>query len=54
MIDNREAMAYVLYRELNITRERALALVDEQVGLVVGLTKLARHRWRKPRRRCRA
>ena len=49
VFDNKEAMAYVLFRELKISRDNALRIVNEQCKLVVGLTKLANKPYRSRR-----
>jgi len=50
-IDNREAMAYLLFRRFGCSRDEALAAVDELSEMFAPVKKCAGKRWRVRRRR---
>jgi len=51
VFDNREAMAYIVFRAFNCSRARAVEVVDEMLDLVPSIRKAAGRRWRRPPRR---
>jgi hypothetical protein len=51
VFDNREAMAYIVFREFGCSRDQALRVVDEMISLAPALRTVAARKWRKPRRR---
>jgi hypothetical protein len=48
--DNREAWAYIVFREFRCSRDQALKVVDEMINAVPSIRKIARRSWRRPRR----
>ncbi len=50
-IDNREAMAYILFRRFGCSRDEALAAIDELSAQFTSVKKCAERRWRAPRKR---
>ena len=50
MIDNREAMAYLVFRRFNCSRAEALAMIDELGEHFQAVRRIASKRWRsRPR-----
>ena len=46
MFDNREAMAYMIFRRFRCSRVEALAAIDELVAYFRPIAKLSKKRWR--------
>jgi len=48
-MDNREAMAYMLFRRFNCSRVEALGAVEELAQQFSGIARIAVRRWRSRR-----
>lgn len=47
-IDNREAVAYTIFKYTGGSRDRALGIISEFEELVPSLTKILAKKWRRP------
>ena len=50
VFDNREAMAYLIFRRFDVSRDCALAAIDELAENFPAIRKLAAERWRSRRK----
>lgn len=50
-VDNREALAYVVFKHAGVSRDLALKIVDEQARAVAAVERALPKRWRQRRSR---